>query len=336
MGNKTLNALLTRGIDNSLAEKLITDGYNINNLKRLSNNKLLELGISPESILAFKGRPPIPNDTATRLIHDFKNVCTICRGEKSSSIIIHHIHPWQDSKSHDYDNLILLCPACHDEAHSTHTLSQNLTPDKLLNLKERRKQQIQDDDSKSLDVTNSPANELMEKAWDYFNHQLILRRCPNKKDLLQILQSTTNSQDGKYIYRGNPNDNYYMYKQFNSALNKIITQKRYFIINNQTSPGDILALAKPQAIVILTARHYFKNQSNSVEATGPGQIIICSYKKASICFRFIIDRWDATSTSAYGIHLSGSQVRTSILIIKDVTKEGKDYILFRQLINLHI
>lgn len=63
-----------------------------------------------------EGRPPIPAELERRVKVEAGHRCAIptCR---QVEIDIHHIVPWAKARSHDYENLIALCPNCHRRAH---------------------------------------------------------------------------------------------------------------------------------------------------------------------------------------------------------------------------
>jgi hypothetical protein len=60
-------------------------------------------------------RPPIPADLRRRVLVEAGHRCAIptCR---HIEVDIHHIIPWAQCQSHEYDNLIALCPNCHRRA----------------------------------------------------------------------------------------------------------------------------------------------------------------------------------------------------------------------------
>ena len=60
-------------------------------------------------------RPPIPADLRRRVLVEAGHRCAIptCR---YIEVDVHHIVPWAQCKSHDYPNLIALCPNCHRRA----------------------------------------------------------------------------------------------------------------------------------------------------------------------------------------------------------------------------
>jgi len=62
-------------------------------------------------------RPPIPTELSRRVLIEAGHRCAIptCR---NPDVDLHHIVPWERCKSHDFDNLIALCPNCHRRAHN--------------------------------------------------------------------------------------------------------------------------------------------------------------------------------------------------------------------------
>jgi HNH endonuclease len=63
------------------------------------------------------GRPPIPTEIRRRVLVEAGHRCAIptCR---HLDVEIHHIIPWETCRSHEYENLIALCPNCHSRADS--------------------------------------------------------------------------------------------------------------------------------------------------------------------------------------------------------------------------
>jgi hypothetical protein len=60
-------------------------------------------------------RPPIPAEVKRRVLVEAGHRCAIptCR---HITVEIHHIVPWETCQSHEYHNLIALCPNCHTRA----------------------------------------------------------------------------------------------------------------------------------------------------------------------------------------------------------------------------
>lgn len=62
-----------------------------------------------------ENRPQIPENLRRRVLVEAGHRCAIptCR---QPQIDVHHIIPWEKRQSHDFDNLIALCPNCHRRA----------------------------------------------------------------------------------------------------------------------------------------------------------------------------------------------------------------------------
>ena len=82
--------------------------------------------------------------------------------------MFHHIVRWEQSRSHDIENLAVLCLNHHDKAHTHHELSQNLTSNRIrgaqnewFGIIEQRGNQARDDAFGNL--------QRYQGRWDYFN-----------------------------------------------------------------------------------------------------------------------------------------------------------------------
>jgi hypothetical protein len=62
-------------------------------------------------------RDPIPAEIRRAVLCEAGHRCAIptCRHPE---IDLHHIVPWEQRKSHDFENLVALCPNCHRRAHA--------------------------------------------------------------------------------------------------------------------------------------------------------------------------------------------------------------------------
>jgi hypothetical protein len=70
-----------------------------------------------------KPRTPIPKEIAAEVLVAAERRCCIC---KHPSAQIHHID--KDPTNHSVDNLAVLCPTCHDEAHASGPFTRDLDP----------------------------------------------------------------------------------------------------------------------------------------------------------------------------------------------------------------
>jgi hypothetical protein len=158
-----VNALIALGFDSETANRLKQAGYPLNLLENLKKNELRSLKIREELIdrILWKKRPPIPPQTLNKVLYESCMTCCICR-DKNQAVIVHHIEKYSESHSHDEDNLVVLCPNHHGEAHTKRELQQNLTPERLCDFKERW-----------LDWVNQPGNREALSANPEYSYQSI-------------------------------------------------------------------------------------------------------------------------------------------------------------------
>jgi HNH endonuclease len=125
--NKTEASLLSRGVDSGRAHVLASQGLTIGKLKQKTEEELISIGLSDyvRGNLLSETRPPIPSGTLTRLLFENRWQCCVCR-EPQKPIVVHHIVEWAISRSHDKDNLAVLCVEHHVAAHTQSDLSVNL------------------------------------------------------------------------------------------------------------------------------------------------------------------------------------------------------------------
>jgi hypothetical protein len=127
---------MARGFPSDLASRLIDNGYTIAKLKQKRTSELQGLGLDSKLIkhLMDDSRPAIEEKVVIKLLHEARSACCICRNP-IKPIIIHHIIEWHESKDNSENNLVILCPDHHAEAHSKHGISQTLTPKLVAKLK---------------------------------------------------------------------------------------------------------------------------------------------------------------------------------------------------------
>ena len=118
--------LLAIGLDLQTASRLVEIGWTAAQLRRATTAELTALGVSVEDQKGLN-RPPIPLAVLSKILHQSKRTCCVCR-ITSLPIIVHHIEEWHSTRDHAATNLAVLCLNHHGGAHTTSTLSQNLTP----------------------------------------------------------------------------------------------------------------------------------------------------------------------------------------------------------------
>jgi hypothetical protein len=73
-----------------------------------------------------KERVPIPDDIAAAVMFASDRTCCVCRLEKHK-VQIHHID--EDPSNNTIENLAVICPNCHTDAHTTGPFVRNLSPE---------------------------------------------------------------------------------------------------------------------------------------------------------------------------------------------------------------
>ncbi len=111
-----------------------------------------------------KNRPKIPRKLENSIYYLSAKTCCVCR-QRGLPIQLHHID--ENPSNNSEENLIVLCASCHDEAHTKHALSKNLTPDKLKHCKGAWKEEVKELSAKAM----LPQANLSQAMWTYVNHQ---------------------------------------------------------------------------------------------------------------------------------------------------------------------
>jgi len=124
--------------------------------------------------MTIKIRKKIKTDLEYDLLYKCAQTCCVCRVSKS--VEIHHID--ENPSNNVEDNLVAICRNCHGDAHTTRKLSQNLTPAKILNFKQRWEKEVSQNASKVMLSTSHQG--LSSAMWTYVNHQ----RLPDVMDSL--------------------------------------------------------------------------------------------------------------------------------------------------------
>lgn len=92
-------------------------------------------GFAEQEAKALKAaivRKPIDETVLSSLLDRSNYLCNCCKGEKGLSFIVHHIEEYSMSQDNSYDNLVVLCPTCHDLAHRSDTqLTMSISPQEL-------------------------------------------------------------------------------------------------------------------------------------------------------------------------------------------------------------
>jgi len=322
--NSTEKALVGRGLSTSLAEELRRRGLTLAKLKQLSPEELSELGIPTEchETIRSGSRPPVPDAVIFDLMYNCRSICCVCHNS-NNGVIIHHIIPWSESRNHEKDNLVILCPNCHDRAHTTRELTRELPPEQLRHHKNTWLEEVRLAKTQAL-FTNRPYT-FMDGVWDFFNRQRLLD-CVNNSDIAletvpgftQIREDDSGHTHKHYRWEGSLQLGNNSGQSFFANLLRTITEEYDWLdLRKIWTKSQFNALLKPNSFFALTAHFNFRNQNDGIR-TGPGQTRIGHYQKRKIRIEFPFDAWECTSNSSHTHHLHGSWTCTAVGFVRSV------------------
>lgn len=333
---RTVNALVGRGLNLQLAEGLASQGFKLSTLQQMTKAKLTGLGISSEAADNILGgtRPPIPPDTVARVLYRNRFRCCVCH-EPHKAIILHHIVPWATSRDHGESNLAALCLDHHAQAHSTTALAQNLDARNLASIK----MQWEADCERFAARAILEASRLDHAAWLYFNHQRLLALADDLRIDLKTLVSyegaratgliddygapITGSNQQTYIYHGGNGRLLYAYMR--DVLHRVMGQISIVNMSDHLDRGAPMILLAPGDFLFVQGAHNFKKQNEL--GHGPGQISSGIRQANGVAIKYVFDRWEATSTSAWGLWLLGRQSVGSLVHVKTLAREDGQIVI---------
>ncbi len=347
MSSRTETALIARGFDNATARKLAVNGFTLSKLKSVGAEELRNIGLDDRQIerLHDESRPPIPSKNVTSLLYKSAFTCCVCR-QKGEPIIIHHIQEWHKSRNHEEANLVVLCLNCHSKAHSTNTISINLSKDRLISIKAEWEASVRKRESDALFTKTSWLP--LGGVWDYFNHNRISDIVGELNLDLQSISNYANlrkngtiSENGAYVWPQNISAAErqfirYIYDGsvpgFNSSLRQFYAQILKKLLEN-TQWLDVSGIFKRSTAKlisnypIITATGAFRYRRANDLFAGPGQTIMGSRTAKGLRVEFSIDAWETTSSSANSVNLCGVGRSTCILLVRSIIHNEKSSIV---------
>jgi hypothetical protein len=325
--NQTVAALMARGIDSDLARRLQKGGHTLASLKTSEDSELIELGLSDQNIGILRSgvRPPIPVRNVAEVLWANRFICCVCRAA-DKSVILHHISPWAKSHSHDSKNLALVCLEHHAQAHRTGNLEQNLTPVLLKKFKEMWETEVRTLDPAAI----MQASRIPTFHWLWFNHVRIFDAAKtigielNRNPYFWAAQRHADLDDDgsfgyethqrPYLYSGG--DGILLYEYVRDLLDEIISKTAIFDISNDLDRSLLSKIISPGDMILIRGRHHFRMIERHIE--GPGQASEVRRKANGVEIIFVIDRWEAVSTSSWGGWLRGTQSVSSLVRVGTV------------------
>lgn len=342
INSKTESALISRGLTSIESKDLSSRGFTLSKLKCMTKAELMNLGLNDQvsNNISSEHRPPIPQKIVGKLLFDSRYTCCVCR-DKNKPIIIHHIEPWEKSRSHDIGNLVVLCLEHHGEAHTKRDLSLSLTAEKIRELKGEWLNKVKELDREIVLDVMEPKEwfEEMSACWDYFNFNRIYELAENLN--IKIVDSSKHfltlykegfldkngmlipSQINKYV----SNDSLYWLDFmggalfgyfFKDILKKIIYSTEIVIMNDIWTKSQIESILRPGTIVFLQGAFYFRQISKSHSGKDQNRIAYRQAKGIKLEFQF--NPWHCVSGSSHYNHLTGRRVATVIAIVRSLSK----------------
>lgn len=318
---RTATALIARGVNSALAEKIAGAGITLSILKQKNQSELADLGLTKESadIVLAEVRPPIPFKTIRKLLYKNRYCCCVCR-DNEKPIIIHHISPWEVSKNHSESNLAILCLHHHDAAHSTSSLSINLTPDKVKAAKAEWESEVEKIDSRQ--IVSIAALDGYDR-WDYINHTRLFeiartRRVDHSgnKYFRQAFSLGLIDRFGQLLapeaYGQNSNSMYWrysgpnilqMYAYMAEVVNRTIDSLPILNLSDHMDASFIKMILEPNRLIAFQGHHTFKDIVKQKSNKGPGQIRRARRSANKVTFQYTFDAWECTSSSSKADHM---------------------------------
>jgi hypothetical protein len=324
---RTVLALVQRGIDVATAERLAGEKYTLSSLARLTPAKLDALDV-PESArraLNHLDRPPIDADVVHSLLYESKFTCCMCR-KGGKGFIIHHIEPWENSHSHEAENLVVLCTGCHDLAHTRRELSRSITADDIRRAKGKWIARVKEIETDSVFAVASWR--LVGVLWDYFNPQRLIRagnalgiEMPQLKELAaESIARSAESRRQRYRYEGRCGRDL-EYDIYEHLLRAICHKRSVINLRSIWTRSQMTAVLRPQALVAVHGYFRFK-PSGEADGRGPGQMRLGYLQRRNIRLEFTFDAWEATSSSSWSHHLRRAWNSTAICVVRSATRKG--------------
>lgn len=335
----TQKALMARGLDSDSAKNLAREGWTIGKLKLESEASLKAIGLSDDIIenLFKEVRPPIPIDALMSVLFANRYQCCVCR-EPKLSVIVHHIEEWAKSRSHDVENLAVLCLHHHDQAHSKKTLSKNLDEKTLRDAKAKWEKEVKRFDAESI----LAVMRVGYSNWNYMNELRIFELADvygiNLRTTKYYLSGVT---AGVVKENGHPvsvkNENlYYMYEGpeilaryfYVSDIFQMIIQRLPIVNVSDYLDKGVLGFALVVGdFIFVQGAHTFSPLTQKKNGVGRGQICRGVRKANGVEVNFTFDRWEATSSSAKSEWLSGTKDQGSLIHVKDLRRENRSLVI---------
>lgn len=284
-------------------------------------------------------RPTIPQHIKQKLLYESRYCCSICQ---KLSCQIHHID--QNHSNNSEENLIVLCVAHHNEAHTMRTMSSNLDSNALKYAKKAWIEQVRLSRDNAATLAGQTQTAISEWeavgiAWGYINHRRVvqLSRISNLESEARNVFSYCRAnrivdEDGIIVkpsnvrhsktYVGNSvydwfefGDDQRLHKLYSALVDQIATSNRVVHLDSAAwTKARAKSLLSDGCFVYIRRGMYFKPTTT----TRYNEQRRCTAFKNGVHFEFYIDTIDMFGTTSMDISFHGHQTCSALLLVKSI------------------
>lgn len=294
-------------------------------------------------------RKQIPATLKQKLLYESRYCCAICQ---KSGCQIHHID--QDHSNNAEENLIVLCTAHHDEAHTIRTMSNNLDARALRHAKNAWTEQVRNSRTLAATLegqTNAAQNEQLSTgiSWGYINHKRVaemsrleglsskgsrlLNYCRDKKmvdeDAIIIKPSSTQSHD-TFIRNSVYNwfdfgDDQRLHALYSEMVDQIGRSTNVVHLESSAwTKARVKSLVNSGNIIYFNKGIFFR----STDETKENDHRRCQTFKNKVHIEFYVDTIDMFSSTSMTVSFQGHQTCAALLLVKSFSEnEDGDLLL---------
>lgn len=278
-----------------------------------------------------KTRKKLPRELEDTILYKTAKTCCVCRIPRTP-VEIHHID--QNPANNVEENLIAICRNCHDEAHTKHALSKNLTAERLIEFKERWEQEVAERSA----VAMLPSSNLRQAMWTYINHQRLpsvmnafgvefdkrmLSFLVGRKVVdafgIPIFQIKSRGGGLKTIYdRFEWDDSQRIHSLYMNAVDSLILRSSPVEIGAVWTKTEIRSILKPGSLCFCMRGFHFKS---TPRINGEEDRLIYA-KSKNIQIEFSANTRHMYGSSALYGNFTGHRFAATLLLTKEISNEG--------------
>jgi len=293
-------------------------------------------------------RRPIPVALKQKLLYESQYCCSICQRRGCQ---IHHID--QDHSNNAEENLIVLCTAHHDEAHTIRTMSSNLDARGLRNAKRAWTEQVRNARAAAATLegqTDAASDEWSSTGitWGYINHKRVaqmsrLTELSNKGiRLFRYCRDNGMVDDDAIIikpdglvlsstYIGNSvydwfefGDDQRLHALYSEMVDQIGRASNIVHLESDAwTKARVRSLVESGTIIFFNKGLYFK----SIRKTQANDHRRCLTFKNKVHVEFFVDTIDMFGTTSMSVSYQGHQTCAAMLLVKSLSENEEGQLI---------